>query len=356
MQRWFFLEERKKPKIKQTRKMSIKPSKPAPEVLSQLWVFSVTVPELAAREKVYITGSTPELGVWDYRRMIALEYEPSTNSWSKTITIPNTCDVYYRYVIGVPIENTEMVVVRYWEVHIKPRLIKETLLHPTVDSFGDLNGKHKVSRGWLTDQTLLQFKFTNNPLKLKSRLAERLLNIKVTPVKLSFGPGPAVDESSMSTDTLDVDVPPGVWVEVATHNNDPSLCTLQVQEQFGREYKPNDVLLINVLAPDHKMLAYLVDLYSYSSRASSEDPPCHVGYTYILPNMFKPSEGALELPVTCNVKHRPLGTVNIEYVIIRPMEEQLCNLQVSYSKYWNPSWTGLEVGHRGLGASFKTKE
>nr|XP_037877395.1 glycerophosphocholine phosphodiesterase GPCPD1-like isoform X4 [Bombyx mori] len=72
--------------------------------------------------------------------------------------------------------------------------------------------------------------------------------------------------------------------------------------------------------------------------------------------MFKPSEGNLELPVTCNVKHRPLGTVNFGYLTVCPIQEKLCNLQVSYAKYWDSSWTGLEVGHRGLGASFKTKE
>lgn len=352
MQRWFFLEEGKKLKIKPKRKMSVKPPKPVAEVLSQQWVFSVTVASLAPRERVYITGSIPELGYWDYRKMVALEYDRHLDRWSNTITIPNTSDVYYRYVIGIPIEGIDKVVVRYWEVHIEPRVIKDTLLHPTVDAFGDVNGTSSVSRGWLTDQTLVQFKFTKNPLKLKSRLAERLLNIKVTPVKLSFGVEP--DESSLSAD-MDVQVPPGVWVEVATLNNDPSLCTLQAQEQFGREYKPNDVLIINVMAPDPNILAYLVDFYSYRSHASPDDTPCHVGYTYILPNMFKPSEGALELPVTCNVKHRPLGTVNLEYVIIRPMEEQLCDFQVSFAKYWNPSWTGLEVGHRGLGASFKTK-
>ncbi|KAM3959061.1 LOW QUALITY PROTEIN: glycerophosphocholine phosphodiesterase GPCPD1 [Aphomia sociella] len=325
------------------------------EVTSQDWMFSVSAPDVALREKVFLTGSTVELGEWDFSKLVPLEHQPGTDSWTKTIRIPNTCDVLYRYAICVSNEDTNDIIVRRWETNIHPRVIKESMLQPVEDVFGEYDGKNKIGTGWLTSQTLIQFKFINNPLKLKSRLNGRLMNIKVTPVKLSFGET-HVEESSLSTDTMDVEIPVGVFVEVSTLDNDTSVCFPKVQEQFGSEYKPNDILLVNVLTPNPTEIAYLVDFYSYSSRASTEDPPCHIGYTYVLPNMFKPSEGTLELPVTCNVKHRPLGTVNFEYLIIRPMTEQLCDLQVSYAKHWDPSWTGLEVGHRGLGASFKTKE
>lgn len=336
--------------------MSLKHLPEQPEILSQEWVFSVCAPNIGAKEKVVITGSTPELGEWNYRKCVILDYAEEKDVWTKSIVIPNTCDVFYRYAICLINEENNDVIVRRWETHIHPRVIKENVLVPVTDVFGENDGKQRISRGWLTSQTLVQFKFMNSPLKLKSRLGGRLMNIKVTPVQLSFGAEPHIEDSSLSTDTMDVEVPTGVQVEVATLDNDPALCTLQPQEQFGREYKPEGVLLINVYAPNPKGLAYLIDFYSYSTRASIDDPPCHIGYTYVLPNMFKPSEGYLELPVTCNVKHRPLGTVNFEYLIICPMEDSLCSLEVSYAKHWDPTWTGLEVGHRGLGASFKTKE
>lgn len=356
MQRWFFLEDRKKTKIKPPRKMSVKEPEPLPEVTSQEWLFSVSVMDVGPNEKVCITGSTQELGEWDYNMVVPMDRSQDSDLWTKTIIIPNTCDVFYRYVICIQIEDVTEVIVRRWETIIHPRIVTENMLHPTLDIFGEYDGKQKVSNGWLTAQTLVQFKFVKNPLKLKSRLSGRLMNIKVTPVKLSFGTEPHVEDSSLSTDTTEVDMPVGVFVDVSTLDNDPSVCMPTPQEQFGREYKPNDVMLVNIVAPNPTALAYLIDFYSYSTRASSEDPPCHIGYTYVLPNMFKLSEGSLELPVTCNVKHRPLGTVNFEYLVVRPMEEKLCDLQVSYSKHWDPSWTGLEVGHRGLGASFKTKE
>ncbi|KAJ2953544.1 hypothetical protein O0L34_g1146 [Tuta absoluta] len=360
MQRWFFLDDRKRTKIKpqdkDKRKMSIVEPKPQAEVLSQLWTFTVSVPNIGPKEKVYITGSTPEMGEWDPTKCLVMEPDPGTDMWSRTVTIPNTCPVYYRYAIGTVIEGGDQLLVQCWETNVKPRVITESMLHPGVDNFGDYNGKVEVGRGWLTAQSLIQFKFMNNPLQMKSRKAGRIMNIKVTPVKLSFGNEPHVEDSSLSTDTVEhIETPHGVNVEVATLNNELAMCYLQPQEQFGREYKPGEVLLVNVFVPNYLNLAYLVDFYSYSSRASPTDPPYHVGYTYVLPNMFKSSEGAIELPVTCNIKHRPLGTINIEYLIVNPMVENLNTFQVSYAKHWNQMWTGLEVGHRGLGASFKAK-
>lgn len=359
MQSWFFLENKNIPRPKKRRDSSKKMSEfPVPEDEPDKcrdWKFLVKAPELNQREKVFITGNITELGEWDHERLVSMEYDPAAELWVATVSVPDCCDFDYRYAVCHV--SAETIIIRKWETNIKPRVLKGTTTYPIVDTFGEYDGKFRINTGWLSSETILQFKFINNPLKLKSRLHGRLLNIKVTPVKLSFGSEPHAEDSSLSMDNMDVEIPPGVIVEVATLNNDLNICALQLQEQFGRTYKPDDVLLINVSVPRPEGLAYLVDFYSYSSRAATVDPPCHVGYTYVLPNMFKQSEGSMELPVSCNVKHRPLGTVNIEYLIVRPMvTKKLLDLQVSYAKHWDPSWTGLEVGHRGLGASFKTKE
>ncbi|XP_035446358.2 glycerophosphocholine phosphodiesterase GPCPD1 isoform X1 [Spodoptera frugiperda] len=357
MQRWFFLEDPKRPKYnKRQKKMAEKPPEPEGKILTQIWTFTVNAPDVGPKEKMFVTGSIPELGEWDNNKVLLLDREEGTDLWCKSITIPNTCDILYRYGKCIVNEaNSNAIIIRQWETHQQPRIIKETDLHPFTDTYGYQDDKHMVYSGWLTVSTLLQFKFMNNPLKLQSCLAKRLLRIKITPVKLSFGADAQVDDSSLSTDAS-AGPECGVLVDVSTLHDDPAICVMKPQEQFGRDYKEDDVLLINVTAPNINALAYLVDFYAYSSRAASEDPPCHVGYTYVLPNMFKSSEGALDLPVTCNVKHRPLGTVNIGYLIVNPMPEQLCDLSMSLGKFWDPSWTGLEVGHRGLGASFKTKD
>lgn len=43
----------------------------------------------------------------------------------------------------------------------------------------------------------------------------------------------------------------------------------------------------------------------------------------------------------------------MEYVRIRPIADQTWDMSISYAKHWEERWSGLDVGHRGLGTSFK---
>lgn len=51
---------------------------------------------------------------------------------------------------------------------------------PGIDTFGDINGLEKIDRGWLTTETMYQFKFIRNPFILKQKLKNRLLYVKVS--------------------------------------------------------------------------------------------------------------------------------------------------------------------------------
>lgn len=261
MQSWFFAQDRKKPKFRIPPKSPAKLPPSPPKMYTEEWKFSVSVPyaNVSARDTVVITGNIPQLGEWDYLKAVPLEKEPGRDVWCNTITIPNTCDIYYRYAVCTfDDHNKEAVIVRSWETNVRPRVIKENTREPSLDVYGHYDGKARICRGWLTCQTLLQFKFVKNPLKLKTRLAGRLMNIKVTPVNLSFGTEGQI-EDSLSTDTAEV--PTGVSVEVATLDNDASLCQLHPQEQFGKEYRPNDILIFNITAQKLDSVAYLVDFY-----------------------------------------------------------------------------------------------
>jgi glycerophosphocholine phosphodiesterase GPCPD1 len=44
----------------------------------------------------------------------------------------------------------------------------------------------------------------------------------------------------------------------------------------------------------------------YSSHAVENDPPSHIGSSYILPSMMTSSEGQTIVPITSN-KHHPIG-------------------------------------------------
>lgn len=154
------------------------------------------------------------------------------------------------------------------------------------------------------------------------------------------------------------------------------------QPQFGQAYANDDVLIFHVTVLEPENVAYLIDLYAYSSRCTdpASEPPTHLGYHYILPNVLKKSEGQLELPVTCASKHRPFGMMRVEYLKVSGGEQgrtlgnvytyyssvafqitpfpdhQIMTLEKSFIRHWNPKWMGLEIGHRGSGTSFKAAD
>lgn len=133
-------------------------------------------------------------------------------------------------------------------------------------------------------------------------------------------------------------------------------CFYEAQTHTGQPYNPNDILIFNVSVAEPDNIAYLIDLYTYSSCRGQDEPPHHLGYHYILPNLLRKSDGQLEIPITCATKHRPLGMMDIAYFKITPYRNHPFTMKCSYVRYWNKKWTGLEVGHRGAGTSFKTDD
>jgi hypothetical protein len=123
--------------------------------------------------------------------------------WSGVISIPRDCDVMFRYFVGLVFKPDEekftsrQVIVRQWETNLDPRVIhklglyqmitytfstvackcmkKEHLVvvavvsnnHQAVepDIFGLYDGCKMTDRGWLTTETVLQFKLIENPIQ-----------------------------------------------------------------------------------------------------------------------------------------------------------------------------------------------
>jgi len=202
-----------------------------------------------------------------------------------------------------------------------------------MDIFGSINGQEKVDRGWLTKETLVQLKFFYAPFTFKQRMKRRHIQVKVTPMNLSI-PSASCEsmapvsplEDSLSNDTHDTKENGGesstafAFSEVVTLSADE--CEIRRQEQFGTGCGPSDLVIFHLTVGDFENTAYLIDLYSYSSRVAKEDgPPNHLGYHYVLPNLFKRSEGNLELPITCAKGHRPLGMMRLGYLIVKPSSQ-----------------------------------
>ncbi|XP_033150836.1 glycerophosphocholine phosphodiesterase GPCPD1, partial [Drosophila busckii] len=342
---------------------------------SRLWKFRVLVTEqLASNERLALVGNCDALGNWQSSGAAIMSLEPDSEAedsqvWQAQVYIPRQCGTEYRYFVCAVDPITEQLVVRRWEVQLQPRCIAELQQQAAQvqDTFGSYNGLEKVDRGWLTKETLVQLKFFYAPFSWKQRMKRRLVHVKVTPMNLRI---PSADagtcsstlEDSLSNDTHDTRENGGDnsaafgFSEVVTLSAEE--CELRAQEQFGAACGASDLVIFHLTVLDLENTAYLVDLYSYSSRVAKEDgPPQHLGYHYVLPNLLKRSEGNLELPITCAKSHRPLGMMRLGYLLVKP--SSVCanmEMQVSYARYWNNKWTGLDVGHRGSGTSFKAKD
>ncbi|EGI70224.1 Putative glycerophosphodiester phosphodiesterase 5 [Acromyrmex echinatior] len=325
------------------------------------WIFRVQISNLEKNEVVYVVGNLPELGAWNHNQAILMSQEHNSrrespvvldsNStgdfyseedgdnaadgifeddgriFSQKIALPIDANIEFRYFIAVICQSNgtknsaKTLIIRRWETHMTPRLIRknapsnfdnDTL--PDPDKFGYHNNYSKIERGWLTDETVIQFKLFNNPIKLwKNRLQNKKVNIKMTPVNLvrhnslelqQFG-GDCIDDS-LSMDTQDiVDQPAFTSItEIAVMNDEEARLT--IQEQFGRPYNEDEFLLLNVAVRYPETIGYLVDYYVYSSRCFPGEPPNHIGFSYILPCALQPSVGLLTVPIT-STKHRPIG-------------------------------------------------
>ncbi|KOC63791.1 Glycerophosphocholine phosphodiesterase GPCPD1 [Habropoda laboriosa] len=374
------------------------------------WIFRVQVHTLEKNEVLYVVGNLPELGAWNHNQAIQLSQEHGSRDspvlfdnnssrefyndnghnnagdgfgdleddggqiFSQKVALPIDADIEFRYFVAVICQSNgtknsaKTLIIRRWETHMTPRLIKkntpsnftsDTL--PDPDKFGYYNGYCKIERGWLTDETVIQFKLFNNPIKLwKNRLQNRKVHIKMTPVNLvrhnslelqQFG-GDCVDDS-LSMDTQDIiDQPAFSITEIAVMNDEEA--HFKIQEQFGRAYNEDEFIIFNVAVRYPETIAYLVDYYVYSSRCFPGEPPNHIGFSYILPSTLQSSVGLLTVPIT-STKHRPIGQLTVEFVVIKSIPDYPWDMSISYAKHWEQRWSGLDVGHRGLGTSFQTK-
>lgn len=366
MQRWFFLEDPANDRIRSGKgDTSISSeSLPSLDYPPKQWLFRTRVPEITKEETVCIIGDISDLGSWQPERCIPLQRENDTDIWSAVIEIPEKKKIEYRYCVCIIVELGLQVIVRSWESHITPRVIDPDACSPTIceepQEYGNCDNQEQIDRGWLNKETVVQLKLCNNPLTLfRPKYQNREIFIKVTPVSLARHNtnmpktmSEALDES-LSADTQDAaENPKHAFTEVASLNaEDPRF---KKQEQFGHELKKDDMLIFQstVLFPTN--VAFLLDLYIYSSRTAEGEPPYHAGFSYLLPTALQSSEGNVVLPVT-STKHRPLGQLNIEYLVVGPLPNFKCDMRTSYARHWKKSRSGLDVGHRGSGSSFKNK-
>jgi len=104
---------------------------------------------------------------------------------------------------------------------------------------------------------------------------------------------------------------------------------------------------------DLSSVAFLFDVYGQrgTDEASSRPPPEHVGACYLLPTHFKSTQGHVQVPILTTGRFQPVGQLEAFHLIVTPLDVP-SDLSVGFARHWKGRWSGLEVGHRGMGDSY----
>lgn len=107
--------------------------------------------------------------------------------WNCIVELPSDRVVLYRYLIVSVEPQTETTHIRSWETHLDPRSVQPSDNETgKLDTYGDIQGDERVDRGWLTTETIVQFKFFNNPFILKEKVKHKQLYVKVSLIEMSL--------------------------------------------------------------------------------------------------------------------------------------------------------------------------
>uniref|UniRef100_A0A1A9Z3Y7 GP-PDE domain-containing protein n=1 Tax=Glossina pallidipes TaxID=7398 RepID=A0A1A9Z3Y7_GLOPL len=374
MQRWFFADEEskceRKARTPSPEPVSIKSSHVSLE--SVPWKFCVDYKkQLCANETLAIIGNIEALGKWKPDHCLAMK-EIDSGRWCISVVLPRNEDIYYRYLV-IGIDGKRRKIIRFWETHSPARCVKGSVSlgeeDGCYDVFGYMNGDYHVNRGWVMFHTVIvQLKFFKAPFVICGHNETTLLYVKVHPIRmppknanenerresehkviesgalntLSGGGGGGGGEVSNELKTT------FAFTEVVSLNSSSSHFTYQ--PKFGTPCGPNDMLIFHMTLGNFANTAYEVDFYSYPRKAAKDIPPYHFGYVYILPHQLNKSDGTLTLNMLCGSKNQPVGTVMIRYLVIRPLPHDLI-MEDTFTRFWNPEWINMQIGHRGCGKS-----
>ena len=127
----------------------------------------------------------------------------------------------YRYCVVVALQQQfpaerRKIIVRRWETHLKPRLVTQSHCHDgtQLERFGELDTRHRVQRGWLAEEMMVQFKLCPGAVTLyKKKLVKpgMKMMVKVTPLVKDNTDASTTDASEDSVDIQDVRARLGVW-------------------------------------------------------------------------------------------------------------------------------------------------
>lgn len=375
MHRWFFAIEREeceeKQKVEVDTANEVAEEAIVEEIIYTDWPFCVTVrAPLQGNECLAITGNCDELGNWDPKKLVLMErqgnpssiYQCTCHKFTVTVRIPRNQDIEYRYVIvGLSQFLTEWII-RFWEVHPVPRIIRtcDTMLKDC-DTFGRQNTQphdYKVDRGWATIECYVQFRIFNSPF-IWQKQSPRLIYVHMQPM---YEREPMECDKSLSVipdaRTNSVGSTRGHSIMAKSGLAFTEVCSLvkpqplHYQVCHGAPCGPKDLQVYHCTVGNIENTLYRLDLYTFAQKAGADEPPYHYGYGHIRPEELLNTEGSIRVQITCASTHRPLIEMDVKYLIIRPLEGLECNMKITYERYARPQHKPMEIGHRGTGNTY----
>ncbi|XP_069014676.1 glycerophosphocholine phosphodiesterase GPCPD1 isoform X1 [Embiotoca jacksoni] len=320
--------------------------------------------ETSQGEVIAVVGSCEALGSWSHQKAVTLHpVGDFGHTWTTTVTVPRGVVSKYRFFKGFFLESKNAddschVIVNMWETHQQPRMMSPTATHQKIDDgqFGICNGVNCVDSGWLTCQTEIRLRLHHSkmyPVSItKKKFKKSRFRIKLTLVGIeeeeeeeehspsSLKKMNTTVEMSMisangyksrhSQPECGYALEPAQWTEYSIHTMDPD--NLELTLEFFEEDLSEHVVQGDIL-------------------------PGHVGTACLLSSTFVEigkDIGVVTLPIMGRNSIQTIGKVRVDYLVIRPISGQQCDMSVSYSKYWKKRST-LDVGHRGAGSTHAAK-
>ncbi|VDM38339.1 unnamed protein product [Toxocara canis] len=298
--------------------------------------FSVDVSAARPWEYVFVTGSTPSLGLWDPTKAVQLSPDPQTKGrWSGAVDVGSE-PVQFRYFIGYYLESGKEgsgkeLIVSKWESFLHPRSILPAIesasgvchAHVT-DTFGHNAAKEHVSEGWLIgeNQNEILLRLHGAPFKFyKNRHASRSYRVKVTPFDLRVKEAGSAEDDDVD-DSQEGFVPPSLpsftdsYLAVLSSEDPRYHDQLETGEHFRVD---RDYFVFRTRSVAVEFLGFRIELFVHSEDSEDTNAGERFAISYALPSTMPGTFGIASLPLLAK-SNRPIGqimglTVNEEFLL-----------------------------------------
>ncbi|KAK6195505.1 hypothetical protein SNE40_000920 [Patella caerulea] len=303
-------------------------------------------------ETVCIIGDHDALGNWNPERILSLDLKMK-NVWCIDIDLPANQEINYRYCITRDLESAERdekkAIIKQWETNINPRKSfitdENDLQILPVAQFGNYDGYHNTTSGWLSKQTYVQLRLQGNPIHMhKAQHQHQTLHVKCVPQDYRPKNVDINEDSDEGPQSCSIN---DVLISVLREDG----CKPHEQKPFGEAYQPNDFIVFTTNTLHPETLGFQLEFY-IQDTSNGHIEPQYIGYTHILPLNTQHTLEEKHLPLM-SLKHKPFGKISIHFMIAKPVKNIQFNMESCFQSHWKSLGVSLDVGHRGMGSSYK---